>query len=128
MFSLFKKKVDKVVCSHKWHHLQDTYISANHMCDVDDACYIFCSKCEMQKLVIDSEWERIKKMQEIIDDEKPRYKFVLKITDSKTGNGSIVIVKGNDIKKVNKSTVIIDEVEMAFGVFEYIAEINAYSI
>lgn len=82
----------------------------------------------MQKLVIDSEWERIKKMQEIIDDEKPRYKFVLKITDSKTGNGSIVIVKGNDIKKVNKSTVIIDEVEMAFGVFEYIAEINAYSI
>ncbi|PEA25863.1 hypothetical protein CN984_11965 [Bacillus cereus] len=66
MLGFFKKKVKKNICNHKWHHLQDTYIWNG--VDHDDSCYIFCSKCEAQKLVLESEWERIKKMQEIMDE------------------------------------------------------------
>lgn len=126
MFGFFKKKVKKEKCNHKWHHLQDTYIWDG--VDNNDAHYIFCSKCKAQKIVFEAEWERIKKVKDIMDAETPQYKFVLKIINSRTGKDNLVIVKGSDIKKIDKSTVVVDEVEMAFGVFEYVAEINAYII
>lgn len=65
MFKFFRKNFK---CNHDWHYLKNDYIYINHGCDVDveDACWIFCLKCEKDKLVHKEEWERINKKQEII--------------------------------------------------------------
>jgi hypothetical protein len=65
MFGLFKKVCK---CKHDWHYLKDDYIYVDNGCDVDveDGCWIFCLKCEQEKLVYKGEWERIKRKQEII--------------------------------------------------------------
>lgn len=63
---MFWKKKPK--CNHFWYHLQDDYIYINqgNSVDAEDGCWIFCSKCEKEKMVYSNEWQRIKKKQEIL--------------------------------------------------------------
>lgn len=126
MLGFFKKKV-KNICNHKWHHLQNTYIWNGF--DNDDACYIFCSKCKTQKVVFESEWERIKKKQEIMDDLTPRHKYVIKLTHSRNSLWErLVVIKGNRINETRSDTVVIDGVEITFGLHEFIQEITTYKL
>ncbi|MGN4822125.1 hypothetical protein [Bacillus cereus group sp. MYBK139-2] len=128
MFGLFKKKGKKVSCTHKWHHLQDTYVG-NDTHHVDDACYIFCSKCEKQTLVLEEEWERIKKKQEIIDELNPKHKYVIKLIHSRNSLWErLVVIKGNRINETRADTVVIDGVEITFGLHEFIQGITTYKL
>lgn len=65
MLGIFKRKSK---CKHEWCYVTKDYIYTNNGCDVDveDACWIFCLKCEKDELVYKEEWERINKKQEII--------------------------------------------------------------
>lgn len=128
MFGFFKKKVKKEKCNHKWHHLQDTYICVNHMSDTEDACYIFCSKCELEIMVSPEKWERIEKRQKIMEVEKPAYKFAIKVLDSRSGDDRVIVVRGHYVNETNKGTVIVDGVEISFGLFEYVESINTYPV
>lgn len=72
MFGLFKKRkplMDFPVlrCNHDWHYVKDTHITVNVGCvvDAEDGCYIYCPKCEDERLVYKEEWVRIKRKQEI---------------------------------------------------------------
>jgi hypothetical protein len=65
MFGIFKKVIK---CKHDWHYLTDDHIYIDNGCDVDveDGCWIFCLKCEEEKLIRKDEWKRINRKQEII--------------------------------------------------------------
>lgn len=126
MLGFFKKKV-KNICNHKWHHLQDTYIWNG--VDHDDSCYIFCSKCEKQLIVLESEWDRIKKKQEIMDDLTPKYKYVVKLIHSRNSLWErLVVIKGNHINETRADAIVIDGVEITFGLHEFIQEITTYKL
>lgn len=127
MFGFFKKKAKKSICNHKWHHLQDTYIWNG--VDHDNSCYVFCSKCEKQMILLESEWDRIKKKQEIMDDLTPKYKYVIKLIHSRNSLWErLVVIKGNRINETRADTVVIDGVEITFGLHEFIQEITTYKL
>lgn len=64
----WKKKNRKPSCDHFWHHLQDDYIFIDRgaCVDAEDGAWIFCSKCQNEKLVYVGEWRRINRKQEIL--------------------------------------------------------------
>lgn len=62
----WRRKIPK--CKHEWYYLKEDYIYNSSGCfvDADDACWMFCVKCENEKLVYKEQWERIKRKQEIL--------------------------------------------------------------
>ncbi len=98
------------------------------MSDTEDACYIFCSKCELEIMVSPEKWERIEKRQKILRGEKPLYRFSITVSHKRKGSERVVSVKGHHLEYSNESVVVIDGIEITFGLFEYVSQITTYAI
>lgn len=64
-----------------------------------------------------------------MDDLTPKYKYVIKLIHSRNSLWErLVVIKGNHINETRADTVVIDGVEITFGLHEFIQEITTYKL